>query len=139
MLACDASIIPAVLNGSGQPIDLGRERRLFTGPARTAIEIRDGGCVGIGCTRPAAWCQIHHLIPWAEGGRTDQTNGGLFCLPDHHQAETGEWEALYWKGRIWLRPPARLDPHRRPRINTAHRPLPPRADWPPGATAAPAP
>ena len=45
MLACDAAIIPAVLNGAGQPIDLGRERRLFTGPARTAIEIRDGGCV----------------------------------------------------------------------------------------------
>ncbi len=79
MLACDAALIRAVLNGHGQPIDLGRERRLYTGAARTAIEIRDGGCLWPGCARPASRCQIHHLIPSSEGGRTDQTNGGLFC------------------------------------------------------------
>ncbi len=32
MLACDAGIIPTVLGGHGQPIDVGRERRLYTGP-----------------------------------------------------------------------------------------------------------
>ena len=41
MLACDAGIIPAVLNAHGQPIDVGRERRLYTGPPRTAIGVRD--------------------------------------------------------------------------------------------------
>ncbi len=133
MLACDAGIIPAVLNGHGQPIDVGRERRLFTGATRTAIEIRDGGCVWPGCSRPASWCQIHHLIPWTEGGRTDQVNGGLFCWIHHREIEKGEWQAFYCRGRIWLRPPARLDPNKAPRINTTHRPLPPRPDWPPGA------
>ncbi|MGI8722264.1 MAG: hypothetical protein ACR2JG_08540, partial [Geodermatophilaceae bacterium] len=49
MLACDAALIPAVLDGHGQPVDLGRERHLYTGESRTAIEIRDSGCVWPGC------------------------------------------------------------------------------------------
>jgi hypothetical protein len=139
MLACDAAIIPAVLGGHGQPIDLGRERRLYTGAARTAIEIRDGGCVWPGCGRPPSWCQVHHLIPWCAGGRTDQANGGLFCWHHHRQIEAAEWDAIHHRGRIWLRPPARIDPERRPRINTTHRPPPPRTDWPPDARGGPGP
>ena len=49
MLACDAGIIPAILNAHRQPVDVGRERRLYTGQPRTAIEIRDGGCTWPGC------------------------------------------------------------------------------------------
>ncbi|MGI8628226.1 MAG: DUF222 domain-containing protein [Geodermatophilaceae bacterium] len=139
MLACDAGIIPAILNAHGQPIDLGRERRLFTGPARIGIEIRDGGCVWPGCGRPTAWCQVHHLLPWALDGRTDQVNGGLFCWHHHREIEQGEWEAFYHRGRIWLRPPARIDPDRKPRINHIHRPPPTRHDWPPHAAPGPAP
>ncbi|MDQ3474791.1 MAG: HNH endonuclease [Actinomycetota bacterium] len=121
MLAFDAALIPAVLNGHGQPIDLGRERRLYTGAARTAVEIRDGGCVWPGCARPASWCQIHHLIPWSEGGRTDQTNGGMFCWHHHRDIEKGDWEAFHHRERIWLRPPQSLDTNRPPRINHTHR------------------
>ena len=117
MLACDASPIPAVLGGHGQPVDVGREWRLYTGAPRTALEIRDGGCVWPGCARPVSWCQIHHLIPWSEGGRTDQANGGLFCWHHHRDIGAGEWDRFYYRGRIWLRPPARLDSNRRPRIN----------------------
>ncbi len=131
VLACDAGIIPAVLNSHGQPIDVGREQRLFKGGARIAVEIRDGGCTWPGCSRPASWCQIHHLIPWQAGGRTDQVNGGLFCWIHHREIEKSEWEAFHHRGRIWLRPPTRLDPQRAPRINTTHRPPPPRHDWPP--------
>jgi len=133
MLACDAGIIPAVLDGRGQPVDVGREQRTFNGPRRTAIEVRDGGCVWPGCSRPAPWCQVHHLIPWCENGRTDQSNGGLFCWIHHREIEKAEWKAFHHHGRIWLRPPARLDPNPAPRINTTHRPPPPRPDWPPGA------
>lgn len=139
MLACDAGLIPAVLNGQGQPIDVGREQRTFTGARRTAVEIRDGGCVWPGCSRPASWCQIHHLIPWSSGGRTDQVNGGLFCWIHHRDIEKDEWQAFHHRGRIWLKPPTRLDPDRAPRINTTHRPLPPRPDWPPGAQGLPPP
>jgi hypothetical protein len=139
MLACDAAIIPAVLNAHGQPVDVGRERRLYTGAPRTAIEIRDGGCVWPGCARPTSWTQVHHLIPWCEGGPTDQANGGLFCWHHHRDIEQGHWEAFHHRGRIWLRPPARIDPNRQPRINLTHRPPPPRTDWPPQASPGPAP
>jgi len=54
-LACDASILPAVLDGAGQPLDLGRERRLITGALRRALVLRDGGCAFPGCDRPAKW------------------------------------------------------------------------------------
>ena len=43
-MACDAGIIPAVLNGQGLPLDVGREKRLFQGALRRALELRDGGC-----------------------------------------------------------------------------------------------
>ena len=43
-LACDAQIVPAVLDGTGQPLDLGRQRRLVTGALRRALVLRDGGC-----------------------------------------------------------------------------------------------
>jgi hypothetical protein len=42
--ACDAQIIPMVLGGAGQPLDVGRSQRLFTGPLRRALVVRDGGC-----------------------------------------------------------------------------------------------
>jgi len=52
-LACDARIVPAVLSGDGHVLDLGRARRLFTGPLRRALILRDGGCTFPGCDRPA--------------------------------------------------------------------------------------
>ena len=139
MLACDAAIIPAVLNAHGQPVDVGRERRLYTGAPRTAIEIRDGGCVWPGCARPTSWTQVHHLIPWCEGGPTDQANGGLFCWQHHRDIEQGHWEAFHYRGRIWLRPPARIDPNRQPGSTSPTDHPHPRTDWPPQASPGPAP
>ena len=52
-LACDAGILPAVMNGAGQPLDVGRERRLITGPVRRALVLRDGGCAFPDCDKPA--------------------------------------------------------------------------------------
>ncbi|MEK8104797.1 DUF222 domain-containing protein [Micromonospora sp. M12] len=53
-LACDAAILPTVLNGTGQPLDVGRQRRLITGPLRRALVLRDSGCAFPGCDRPPA-------------------------------------------------------------------------------------
>ena len=69
-LACDARILPAVLDGAGQPLDLGRQRRLVTGALRRALVLRDGGCCFPGCDRPARWCQGHHVRHWVDGGAT---------------------------------------------------------------------
>ena len=42
-LACDAQLLPAVLGGAGQVLDVGRVRRLITGPLRRALILRDRG------------------------------------------------------------------------------------------------
>lgn len=43
-LACDAQVLPAVMGGEGQVLDLGRSRRLITGALRRALVLRDQGC-----------------------------------------------------------------------------------------------
>jgi hypothetical protein len=35
LLACDARMVPIVMNGAGQPLDV--------------------------CSRPASWCELHHI------------------------------------------------------------------------------
>lgn len=71
------------LDPAGNPLDLGREARLFTPKQRIALAIRDGGCRIPACDRPASYCEAHHIDPYAQGGRTDIDRGILLC-PFHH-------------------------------------------------------
>ncbi|WP_081790617.1 HNH endonuclease signature motif containing protein [Nocardioides sp. URHA0032] len=82
-LACEAGIIPAVLGGNSEVLDLGRTRRFHTRAQRTAIAIRDQHCTEPGCDWPPAMCHVHHDIPWSRGGPTDLDHGRLLC-PRHH-------------------------------------------------------
>lgn len=83
-LACEAGIVPVVLGGASQPLDVGRQKRLFTKSQRIALNLRDGGCTALGCDVPAAGCHAHHDDPWSRGGRTDLARGRLVC-PRHHR------------------------------------------------------
>ena len=86
-LACTAAIIPVVLGGDSEPLDLGRSRRLFNAPQRRAMRVRDRECRAEGCTIPAAWCEAHHLAdPWTRGGKTDVADGALLCAHHHQRA-----------------------------------------------------
>lgn len=84
-LACQASIIPVVLGGEGEILDLGRSRRLFSRAQRKAMRLRDRGCRAEGCDIPAAWTEAHHLKPWSEGGNTDLDDGISLCNHHHHR------------------------------------------------------
>nr|WP_281271747.1 HNH endonuclease signature motif containing protein [Nocardioides immobilis] len=83
-LACNAGIIPVVLGGKGEILDLGRTRRLFSPAQRKAMALRDKTCRGEGCTVPAPWCEVHHLKPWSQGGKTDIAHGIHGCNHHHH-------------------------------------------------------
>lgn len=85
-LACMADLVPVVLGGDSQPLDLGRTRRLFSPAQRKALQLRDRRCLAEGCQIPAAWCEAHHWDPWVRGGRTDLADGGLLCVHHHHRA-----------------------------------------------------
>ncbi len=43
-LACDAEVISAVLGSQGEPLDVGRAKRLVTPAIWTALVIRDRHC-----------------------------------------------------------------------------------------------
>ncbi|TNH30791.1 DUF222 domain-containing protein [Micromonospora orduensis] len=121
-LACDAAILPAVLGGTGQVLDVGRQRRLVTGPLRRALVLRDRGCAFPGCDRPPRWCDAHHIRHWADGGRTSLDNAVLLCPHHHRHVHRGEWTVrLGGDGHPEFVPPAWLDPDRLPRRNQYHR------------------
>ena len=82
-LACDAEIIPTVLNGKGRVIDVGRRSRRVSEALRCVLIARDGGCVWPGCDAPPSRCDAHHVKHWADGGPTNADNLALLCHRHH--------------------------------------------------------
>jgi len=82
-LACDASIIPMVLGSQGQPLDVGRTRRLVTPALLAALWVRDRACTFPSCGRPPLWCDAHHVRHWVDGGETKLPNLALLCAYHH--------------------------------------------------------
>jgi len=106
-LACTSKILPVVLGGASEVLDLGRARRLFSPAQRKALAVRDRRCRAERCTVPAAWCEVHHATnPWVHGGRTDLADGVLLCAWHHHRAH----DPRYYAGRL---PNGDLRIHRR--------------------------
>jgi hypothetical protein len=97
-LACEAGLVPMVLGGESEILDVGRERRLHTKAQRRAMGVRDGTCVAEGCDRPASWTEAHHPVSWEEGGGTSLDNGALVCPYHHRLWHSSSWTAA-WNGR----------------------------------------
>src|SRR5581483_11840490 len=111
-IACDANLLPAVLNTHGQVLDLGTARRLFTGAVRRALILRDGGCAFPGCDRPPRWSQGHHIHPASLGGPTSLANGVLVCGHHHRTLHEGHWQVrIAADGLLEFIPPTHLDTH----------------------------
>jgi hypothetical protein len=123
--ACDCMLIPAVLRGKSEPLDLGRLRRLISVGHRRALYIRDRGCAFPGCNRPPKHCQGHHIRHWADGGPTDLGNLVLLCAHHHRLMHRSGWEVrIAADGLPEFFPPAHIDASRKPRRNNLHPPLP---------------
>lgn len=84
-LACEAGIIPAVLGGRSEVLDLGRRRRYHSRAKRIAIAHRDKHCRWTGCDAPPSRCHVHHTTPWSHGGPTTTDQGRLYCSRHHHR------------------------------------------------------
>ena len=86
-LACTAGLLPTILDGASQVLDMGRLQRLYQRSPRKALALRYKTCATDGCDIPATWCEAHHAgKPWAMGGRTDLKDGMLLCPFHHHRA-----------------------------------------------------
>ncbi|MGY1615242.1 DUF222 domain-containing protein [Geodermatophilus sp. SYSU D00691] len=119
--ACDADLTRIVLGPHGEPLDLGRTRRLVTPALRQAVIARDTTCVFAGCDAPHWWSEVHHVVHWALGGETSLDNSGLLCERHHTQVHhgfrierdtAGRWHTYRPDGTeiLVIRPPAD-DPH----------------------------
>lgn len=82
-LACDASLTRIVFGPESEILDVGRKTRVISPALRRAVIARDRHCQHPGCGRSAAWCDVHHLIHWADGGETILTNLVLLCRYHH--------------------------------------------------------
>ena len=82
-LMCDSSVSRVVFSSSGEVMDVGREKRLFTPAQARAVVARDRTCRYPGCSDTIAHGQIHHALPWQAGGRTDLANAVLLCWHHH--------------------------------------------------------
>jgi hypothetical protein len=138
-LCCDAEVVPAVLGGPGEVLDVGRSSRLVTPGIRTALILRDGGCAFPGCDVRPELCEAHHIDPWWNGGETALSNLVLACHHHHGLIEPAKYGIRdQWSVRLGeaglpeFIPPARYDRARRPLRNTR---LATRLGAPPGKAA----
>ena len=96
-LACEAEILPVVLDGRSVPIDVGRSKRLATVHQRRALEAIHPTCAIPDCEVIFDHCNVHHIDYWAKsdsggGGSTDLNNMIPLCSRHHHAAHEGGWK-----------------------------------------------
>ncbi len=91
-LACDAELIPVCLGTQGEVLDVGRSARLITPALWRALVARDRHCTFPGCTRPPVMCHAHHIIHWADGGKTSLDNLVLVCGEHHRVLHHTPWQ-----------------------------------------------
>jgi hypothetical protein len=101
-----AKLPPALGGAPSQPLEVGRATRVVQPAQRSALAVRDGGCVFPDCDRPLAWCDAHHLRHWVNGGPTDLDNLALLCRAHHRAVHEGGWRLIRGPdGRFTATPP----------------------------------
>lgn len=105
-LACEADLIPVVLDGRGVALDEGRSKRLATPEQRTALEAMQRTCSHPDCTVTIDDCRIHHVDPWGCDGLTDLARLAPLCEHHHHLVHEGGWHFDLTPDRVgtWTRP-----------------------------------
>jgi hypothetical protein len=99
----------------GQPLNLGREQRLFSPAQRLAMAARDGGCMWTKCDRPASWTEAHHINEWLrDHGNTDVADGILLCRHHHMLLHNHGWRIVRDEVGYWLVPPVSVDADQTP-------------------------
>jgi hypothetical protein len=106
-MACDAGIVPMVMNGDGVVLDEGRAKRLATWEQRAAIAAMHLTCVFPGCEVTIDDCKLHHVRPWSrDQGTTDLAALAPVCEHHHHAVHEGGWTLSLTPDRVatWTRP-----------------------------------
>ncbi len=89
-IACDATVIVAVDDDVGHTMYEGRARRWPSETQRREIIRRDRHCRFPGCTN-STFTNVHHVVLWKSGGRTDLENLVTLCEHHHHRVHSSGW------------------------------------------------
>jgi hypothetical protein len=119
-LACNAGIIPIVLGGRSEQMDIGRKSRTFPAAIRRLLVARDKGCAFPGCARPPKHCDAHHITFWSDGGGTSVDNGVLLCRHHHTLIHQSDWRVTLVAGIPIFTRPSWLGPAQIPGRNLLH-------------------
>ncbi|MDQ1583138.1 MAG: hypothetical protein QOF36_1192, partial [Microbacteriaceae bacterium] len=116
-VACTAGTVTITFDETGQPINLGRDHRLYSTHQRIALGARDGGCRWPGCNRQPKWTEAHHIQHWKrDHGHTNLADGLLLCRYHHLLLHNNRWEIRRENSAYWLIPPPDIDPNQSPRL-----------------------
>ena len=106
-LCCEAEIVPVVLGGDGEVLDVGRTERTANRAQRRALRAMHRTCAHPDCTVGFSACRIHHVKWWWEhNGPTDIDNLLPLCERHHHVVHEGGWTLTMTPDRVvtWIRP-----------------------------------
>lgn len=81
-VACGGSL-EVIRTIDGRPLGMGRRSRVIPNRLRRFVLHRDGGCTADGCTSRYR-LEVHHAVPWSEGGPTTPENLVTLCWFHHH-------------------------------------------------------
>lgn len=97
-----------VLGADGEPLHLGRSRRLFSPAQRKALMVAAGGrCQYPGCRTPAPYLEAHHADWFSrDDGPTDVENGIMLCSYHHHllHAKHSPVKIVHHERDLWIVP-----------------------------------
>jgi hypothetical protein len=80
---CDARLQRLLVSSAGEIVSLVSLTDQITPAQRRAVSARDRHCIAKGCTRPPAFCDVHHLTHREHGGKTEVGNLALLCRRHH--------------------------------------------------------
>ncbi len=124
-LACNAGLLPVVLDGPSKILDLGMSQRLFDRYQRIALAVRDKGCVWPGCdTAPGVVRSAPHhpLAPRRTHRHLERVPPVRLAPPPPRHRRMGDRHGP--RRHPELIPPTRIDPKRRPIRHERLKPRP---------------
>ena len=89
-IACDATVVVALDDELGHTMYEGRARRFPSGAQRREVRRRDRRCRFPGCAN-VTFSDVHHIVAWQPGGRTDLDNLALLCRHHHGVVHRKGW------------------------------------------------
>jgi len=99
-ICCDAGIVPMLEDAEGRVLDVGRKTRVISPALRRALNKRDAHtCRFPGCTH-TRYLHGHHIVHWADGGKTSLDNLVLLCSHHHRLVHDGGFGCVIKDGEI---------------------------------------